>query len=136
MSRIIQPPHKGVDVVVSIGDSILGGQKSAVLNRSMSPIDITNKINGQWKKHLSGVRRWGLTCAGMFIKNDQAFSILEAAFQNGNQVDLKMTDSDKAYFGKALITSFPLSSTYNDTYTYNIVFTGNGKLNGNTVDSK
>ena len=136
MSRIIQPPHKGVDVVVSIGDNILGGQQNASLSRSMSPIDITNKINGEWKEQISGVRSWSLLCSGMFIKDDTAFAALEEAFNNGKSVNLKITDSNKGYEGKAIITSFPLSTVYNDTYSYRIMFSGVGKLNDSTEDSK
>lgn len=41
------PAKRGVNVVVSINDNKIGGQKNAVLNRRMSSINITNKINGE-----------------------------------------------------------------------------------------
>ena len=41
--------QSGIDIVVKVDDKPIAGQLNATLNRSMSPIDITNKINGDWK---------------------------------------------------------------------------------------
>lgn len=43
----LRPLHRGIDVVLSINDKKVGGQNNATLNRTMSPIKITNKINGE-----------------------------------------------------------------------------------------
>ena len=43
----LRPLHRGVDVILSVGNKIVGGQTNAVLHRTMSPINITNKINGE-----------------------------------------------------------------------------------------
>ena len=39
----LKPVHRGLDVILFLG-------------RTMSPIKITNKINGEWEKSLSGIK--------------------------------------------------------------------------------
>lgn len=136
MTKVIKPPHNGVNAVISIANKPLGGQKNASLSRSTKAIDITNQINGQWKRQISGVRAWSLTCSGMYIKDDEAFSALEQAFREGQPVDVKLSDGDKTYQGSAIIVNFPLSAIYSDTYTYNIVFGGTGELHDSSEDTE
>ncbi len=50
---MIQP---GIDVVLSINGKPVAGQQNATLNRSMSPMDITNKMNEEWKDSRDGIR--------------------------------------------------------------------------------
>ena len=128
MTKTIQPTHNGVNATLYIGQMVLAGQMNCTLMRTMKPILITNKINGEWEENLSGVRNWNLKCDGMFIKNQQAFNLLEEAFYNGDSITVKISDGDKEYFGTGLITSFPVSAKYNDTYTYNITIIGTGEL--------
>jgi len=52
----LKPIHRGLDVILSVNNRKLGGQHNAVLGRTMSPIKITNKINGEWEKSLSGIK--------------------------------------------------------------------------------
>ena len=52
----LKPIHRGLDVILSVNNKDLGGQHNATLNRIMSPIKVTNKINGEWERSLSGVR--------------------------------------------------------------------------------
>lgn len=129
MSKIVQPTHKGVNATLLINDEIVGGQLNCVLNRTMRPITITNRINGNWAESLAGVRGWSLKCSGMFIKDQNAFNILEQAFYNGDSVSVKITDGNREYYGNGLITHFPVNAAYNDTYVYNVTILGTGVLN-------
>ena len=43
----LRPLHRGMDIILSINNKKIGGQSNAKLNRTMSPINITNKINGE-----------------------------------------------------------------------------------------
>lgn len=134
MNKVVLPPHKGVEAVIYIGDLAVGGQTNATLNRTMTPISVTNKINGEWSESLSGVRGWSLVCNGMFIKNNEAFEALEAAFYNGDSVSVKITDNHKEYYGSALITRFPITVNYNETYTYGLTLLGTGELHDSKID--
>lgn len=124
----MKPMHRGVDAILSINDIILGGQQNATLNRSMSPINITNKINGEWEDNMSGLRHWTLSCTGLFVKNSEAFALLEDAFNQGKKVTIKLSDNEKTYEGEALITNFPVAVNYNANFTYNITLLGTGEL--------
>lgn len=130
----VLPPHKGINAAVFIGDKAVGGQLKATLNRTMTPINITNKINGVWNESLSGLQGWSITCNGMFIKDDEAFQLLEQAFYNGTKVTVRLTNQNKEYYGEGLITNFPIATAYDDAYTYNITILGVGKLNDSQED--
>lgn len=124
----LRPLHRGVDVILSVGNKIVGGQTNAVLHRTMSPINITNKINGEWEKSLSGLKSWNLVCSGLIVKNEEAFESLETSFNAGTEVNIKLSDSNKSYSGTALITDFPVSAPYNSNFSYSITLLGVSEL--------
>ena len=124
MGRTVTPTNQGVDAILSIDGVILGGQKTAILNRTMSPINITN----DWQRNIAGTRAWSLTCGGMFIKGQEAFDALEKAFYDGKEVTVTLTDNDRTYTGQAIITSFPVTANYNDAFMYSLIFLGTGPL--------
>ena len=128
MGRTVTPTNQGVDAILSIDGVVLGGQKTAILNRTMSPINITNQINNDWQRNIAGTRAWSLTCGGMFIKGQEAFDVLEKAFYDGKEVTVTLTDNDRTYTGQAIITSFPVTANYNDAFMYSLIFLGTGPL--------
>lgn len=128
MGRTVTPTNQGVDAILSIDGVVLGGQKTAILNRTMSPINITNQINNDWQRNIAGTRAWSLTCSGMFIKGQEAFDALEKAFYDGKEVTVTLTDNDRTYTGQAIITSFPVTANYNDAFMYSLIFLGTGPL--------
>lgn len=121
-------PNRGIDAIVYIDDKPVGGQKNCILNRMMTPINITNKITGEWSDSIAGLKSWNLTCQGMFIKDEESFDQLEQAFYDGEKVKVKMSDNSRSYEGEALIVNFPITATYNDTFAYSVTFTGAGEL--------
>ena len=124
----LKPMYRGVKILLYINDIFLGGQQNAVLNRTMSPIDITNRINGEWANSIAGSKHWSLNCSGFFMKDEEALNILEEAFAAGNKISVKISDDEKTYEGEALITNFPVGAQYNDSFTYNITLLGIGEL--------
>ena len=128
MGRAVKPTNQGISAILTIDGVVVGGQQTAMLNRNMSPIDITNQINSEWQKNIAGSRSWSLTCGGMFIKGQSGFNLLEQAFYEGKEVAVSLTDGDRKYQGKALITSFPVTANYNDAFTYTLVLIGTGPL--------
>ena len=124
----LRPLHRGIDVVLSINDKKVGGQNNATLNRTMSPIKITNKINGEWENSLAGVKSWSLNCNGLVVKDEEAFQELEACFNNGIAVTVSLADANKTYIGSALITNFPVSAPYNTNFSYSITLLGINEL--------
>ena len=120
--------QKGIDVVLKINGKPVAGQQGAILNRSMSPIDITNKITGDWSESLAGTRTWRITCSGLFVVNAESLQALEEAFMNNTEVEVSVVVNGKNYFGRVLITDYPLSAIFNAQFKYNISLLGIGEL--------
>lgn len=123
-----QPTQQGINVVLYIGDRPLGGQQSAVLNRSMVPIDITNKIAAEWKENLAGIKSWNIVCNGIYVVDETALKDLDDAFINNLEIEVKLTLDDVDYKGNALIIDFPLNAIYNSSFKYSVKLLGTGEL--------
>ena len=120
--------QQGINVILKIGDKFIGGQENISLNREAESIDITNKITGNWKEHLSGLKTWSISCQGVYLVNSEGYDLAEQAFLSNQEVDVIIEITDNKYQGKAIITSFPLSSGYSTQYKYQIKLLGNGAL--------
>lgn len=120
--------QSGVDVILKINGVPVAGQLGANLMRSMSPINITNKINADWGDNLAGVKTWRVSCNGMFVVNANSLQMLEDAFMNNEEIDVSLRVNGKNYFGRVLITDYPVSSTYNAQFSYNLSLLGTGEL--------
>ena len=122
---MIQP---GIDVVVMINNKPVAGQTNAKLNRMMSAIEITNKVTGDWKEYIAGLRNWKIPCDGLYVVDDESLNSLEDAFMNNTEIEVKLSLNNKNYFGRALIIDYPLNSNYNAQFKYNLTLLGNGAL--------
>lgn len=120
--------QQGINVILKIQDKVIGGQENIRLNREAQSIDITNKINGDWKEHLSGLKTWSLTCTGVYLLNSEGYDLAEQAFLSNQEIDVELDITGSKYEGKAIITQFPLSSGYSSQYKYEIKLLGNGAL--------
>ena len=120
--------QSGVDVILKVNGVPVAGQLGANLMRSMSPINITNKINADWEDNLAGVKTWRASCNGMFVVNANSLQMLEDAFMNNEEINVSLRVNGKNYFGQALITDFPVSSPYNAQFSYNLSLLGTGEL--------
>ena len=128
MNQTMRPARKGLDVVLSVDGKVLGGQQDARLDRQMTPIDITNRINPDWSNSLSGTKRWTVSCTGIYIKDAVAFEMLEQAFNTGTKIQVSLKDADREYKGEALVSSFPLSAPYSSACAYTLTLVGCGAL--------
>lgn len=123
----------GIDVVLKINDKPVAGQLNATLNRSMTPINITNKINGNWKENLGGLHSWKIKCGGLYAVNAEGLQALEDAFMNNEEIDVSIAFNGKNYFGRALITDYPVSAQYNAQFKYDVSLLGTGELHNENV---
>ena len=121
--------QKGIDIVLKIDNKPVAGQQNATFNRAMSPINITNRINGDWSESLAGVRTWRITCNGLYVVSADSLAALEDAFMDNKEVTASITVGNKNYFGRVLITDFPVSSIYNAQFKYRLSLLGVGELN-------
>ena len=120
--------QQGINVILKVDNKIVGGQQNVTLNRSSTSIDITNKIDADWKQSLSGIKTWSLTCSGIYIIDSESYSLLENAFMENKDIDVELQLSNSTYNGKAIITDFPISSGFNGQCKYSIRLLGNGEL--------
>lgn len=118
----------GIDIVLKVNGKPVAGQQNATLNRSMAPINITNQINGDWRENIGGAHTWRVQCNGLYVVNAESLQLLEDAFMNNEEINVSITFGGKNYFGRALITDYPVSSVYNAQFKYNISLLGTGEL--------
>lgn len=123
----------GIDIVIKVNNKPVAGQLNATLNRSMAPIDITNKINGDWKESLAGAHTWRVNCDGLYVVNEESLKALEEAFMDNEEIDVSIGFDNKNYFGRALITDYPVSSQYNAQFKYKLALLGIGELHSENM---
>lgn len=119
---------RGLDIILSIGGNIVGGQRNATLNREAETIDITNKVSAGWTENMTSVKSWSIEGDGIFVVDDTALEAIETAFINGSWVEVQIADEAWGYSGRGVITDFPIEANYDDAATYSITVTGSGAL--------
>ena len=119
---------QGINVILYLDNKILGGQLNAQLNRSVNTIDITNKIEGDWKEYLPGTKTWNVSCNGIYLVNNEALNDLEKAFIDNKEITLKIQLNNITYEGKAILIDFPLNTIYDSQFKYTIKLLGTGEL--------
>lgn len=118
----------GVQVLVSIGEKVVGGQTGATLNRETNIIEVTSKESG-WGESLAGIKSWSIECEGYVVVDDDSYDDMEEAWESGSAVDVNIAvPGGKTYTGKALIGDFPLEAPQDDAMTFSITLTGTGAL--------
>lgn len=126
--KTIVPSNRGLQILIYIDGEKVCGQKDAILNQTANFSDISNRIEKKWEKSIVAERSWNIKCNGLVIKNANSFKKMETAFLNGTPIAVVLMDDDKKFTGNALISSFPLTANYNDSFLYNITLTGTGEL--------
>ena len=126
--KTIIPSNRGLQILIYIDGEKVCGQKDAILNQTANFSDVSNRIEKKWEKSIVAERSWNIKCNGLVIKNADSFKKMETAFLNGTPIAIVLMDDDKKFTGNALISSFPLTANYNDSFLYNITLTGTGEL--------
>lgn len=121
---------KGLDILVTVGSTVIGGQRNASIEMSSETIDISCKTTGDWTAKMSGAKSWTADCDGIYIADDAGYTAALTAFMEGTEVDIKIADANSTvgFSGKAIITSFAFEAPYEDAMTYEMSFEGVGEL--------
>ncbi|MFC0559684.1 phage tail tube protein [Halalkalibacter alkalisediminis] len=133
MAKKVQGVKCKVYIVESLDEldrKVLGGQRSATLNRSAETLDATSKDSaGGWKENEAGFKEWSVDTDGLLIQSDEAYDLLEERFNNSEKVGVIIElPNGKTYEGMSVITDFPIDLPYDDLVTYTAAFTGDGEL--------
>lgn len=125
----------GVDVLLKVkkGASYIavGGQKGASLSRSAETIDVTDKNSEGWAESIVGVKSWSVDCDGFVCLGDEAYELLETAFDNREAIEIEIKVGGETGFtrtGSAVITDFPEEYPSDDAVTFSISLQGASKL--------
>lgn len=122
----------GVNVLVSIGEKVIGGQSSASLSRSANMVETTDKTSGGWVSKVAGLKEWSVECEAFMIVGDAAYGELSKAFNDGKEVDVSLSTGTGVghikFSGKALISDLPMEFGAEDAVTFTTTFEGTGPL--------
>ena len=124
---------RGVDVALQFKSETeyikLGGQRGATLNRDKETLDATTKDSSGWRENLPGLKEWSVECDGLIVVDDNAYTILEDAFNEDTPLSVQVAmPSGQIYEGEVILTSFPIELPYDDLVTYSATLTGSGAL--------
>lgn len=121
---------RGLDILVSVAQTPIGGQQNATIEMSAEPIDVSTKTTGEWKAKMTGAKEWTCDCDGLYVAGDAGYKAALDAFMNGTEVEVKIADSGSSvgFQGKAVITTFSFEAGYEECMTYAVSFEGVGAL--------
>ena len=120
---------KGLDVLIKVGSTVVGGQRNASLEMSAETIDTTVKTTGGWASKITGIKSWTSSCDGVYFVDDAGLEAAQTAFMNGTAVSLEFSNSNGlSYSGQAVITSMAVEAGQEDIVSYTISFEGTGAL--------
>jgi len=121
---------RGLDLIVKIGSTAIGGQKNAKISMKGNVIDTSTKTSGDWERKISGAKSWSGNCDGFVYLDDAGYDSAVDAFIESTEVDVVLSNASNTlgFKGKALITGLDLDAPYDDAMTYDIEITGTGKL--------
>lgn len=131
----------GASVILNVGETPIGGQTGATINRSAETIDVTNKVSDGYKEYVSGWKDWSIDCDAFVTLGDEGQTALETAFAAGTAVDVSVrigADENAkgiTYAGSALVTSLTTDLSQDDAVTYALSLQGTGALE-RTVGAK
>lgn len=111
--------------------ALVGGQRSSDLNRSGETIDTSSKSSGSWGGGMVGTLTWTIDLDAICVLNDVGARILECAFVNRKQVNVRLERPDGTYYeGWGAITDFSLATPHDDVASLTGTITGDGELLG------
>lgn len=109
--------------------TIVGGQRSADLNRTADSIDVSHKTSNGWKSTKAGLRSWGIDLDALVLLSAPSFPYLEAAYQTGAELNVQLLYSDgTVQSGWGSLTDFSLKTPYDGEASISGTFEGNGPL--------
>jgi TP901-1 family phage major tail protein len=124
----------GIDVLVKIGTSPIGGQTGASLSRSADTIETTDKsATGKFRSYIAGFKEWSVDCDAFVVLNDTAQDAIETAFNDGSEVTVELIVGDSKYSGNALVTDLSMEFSMDDAVTYSLSLQGTGELTVSAV---
>lgn len=127
----------GKDTLLSINNGtveiptwvLVGGQRNAPIARKADTLDASHKTSGNYKGYVAGLISWSIDYSGLYIIGDDGVKLLEYAFANRKQIQVKITYSDGSFrTGWAFVTAFSDDNAHDAISTLKVTLEGNGEL--------
>lgn len=120
---------KGVDILILVNGTIVGGQRGATLSESVETLETTHKLTDGFKTFEYGFGEWTVSADGVYIKGDAGYVALRDAMRNKQKVTLRIQEEGvNIEQGQALVTSRELEGAYDGEATYSVEFQGTGTI--------
>ena len=130
MAGIQTDKIRGLEVLLFVNGTEVGGQRGASLSMSADELDVTDKNTTGYKKFLVGLKEWSISCDGLVCVGEEGYDALFNAFIAGDviEVQLRKKDSSFGYKGPVVIASMDFDAQYDDALTYSCELKGAGAL--------
>lgn len=130
MAGIQTDKIRGLEVLLYVNGTEVGGQRGASLSMSADELDVTDKNTTGYKKFLVGLKEWSISCDGLVCVGEEGYDALFNAFIAGDviEVQLRKKDSSFGYKGPVVIASMDFDAQYDDALTYSCELKGAGDL--------
>lgn len=121
---------RGLDLMIYVGETPIGGQRGASIEMSSETLDVSTKTTGDWTAKINGAKSWTSSCEGIMFNGDAGYKAAVTAFNSNQPVEIKLRDAESSigYSGKAIITTINIDAPYDDALTYSMDFEGVGPL--------
>ena len=130
MAGIQTDKIRGLEILLYVNGTEVGGQRGASLSMSADELDVTDKNTTGYKKFLVGLKEWSISCDGLVVAGEEGYDALFNAFIAGDviEVQLKKKDGTFGYQGPVVIASMDFDAQYDDALTYSCELKGAGDL--------
>ena len=92
-------------------------------------LDASHKTSGGWASNVPGLKSWSIDYSGLMLMGDDGLQVLEYAFRNDKQINVKIEYPDKTYqTGWAYITEFDNDNAHDAIATISVTISGNGPI--------
>ena len=138
MAEITSNKIRGLEVLISIDGTVVGGQRGASLSMSADDIDITDKNSEGYKAFWVGLKEWSISCDGIVCAGDAGYDALVEKFLAGETIAVELKNEAKTfhYSGDVAIASMDFDAQYDDALTYSCELKGAGPLHQGDAPEK
>ena len=108
---------------------IVGGQRNTPLTRKANTLDASHKTSGGWASKVPGLKEWSISYSGLSIMTDDGLQIVDYAFVNDKQVNVKISYKNGSYrTGWAYITEYDDDNAHDAISTVKVTLEGVGAI--------
>lgn len=107
----------------------VGGQRSASLEESTDPIDLTTEDSDGYEEHDYGLNTWTVSCDGLYVPEAEGYKALKKSLREKRKVLLRIKeDGQETEEGLAIVESLEIEGEHDGESTYSVDFQGTGPL--------